>query len=287
MSNILFGWPIISDTATLSGGSWLAGLPLTNLATAALGTVARSTTDANADTIINVDHGSAKAVSIVAMVRHNMRSAATWRIRGGSDVTFATNTYDSGTISVWPVQWPTNVLPAGHPNAATRLLTDAQISALDPPRDAVHVLATEVTARYWRIEFFDTTNSDTYVQAGRLIMAPRFQPTYNMDVGAEFGFVGGTTVGYALSRTRFYDVRPKGRTLALSLSMLSDNEAVAVVRDMVEDLGQDGQVYVVSNPADTESLQRRSFLANLRELSAVQYAAAGYASMPLVLDEVV
>ena len=285
MANILFGWPLASDAATLSGGAWT--LPLTNLQLPALASVARSTTDANADTIINIDQGSALAVSVVALVRHNMRSAALWRVRLSTVSNFATNVYDTGWIAVWPVQWPVGVLPAGHPNAATRLLTDAQITALDPPRDAVHVLSAETSARYIRIEMDDTTNSDTYVQIGRLVVAPRFQPTCNMAVGSEFGFDDGTTVGRALSRARIYDVKPKGRSLSLSFENLPDTEALTVLRDMMEQLGQSGHVYVVQDPADTELLQRRSFLATLRALSAVRYAAARYAAVPVVLDEVI
>lgn len=283
MATILFGWPLVSDTATLSGGSWT--LPLTNLQTAALGTVARSTNDANSSTIINADYGSAKAISVVALVRHNLRSAATWRVRGSAASDMSAPVYDSGTVSVWPVQWPTNTLPTGHPNAATRLLTDAQIDALNPKRDAVMVF-TEATARYWRIEIFDDTNADTYVQIGRLVMAPRFQPSVNLAPGSEFGIDDGTTVGRSLSRVRVYGVVPRGRTLTASLVNVATTEAVSVVRDMLTDLGQDGQVYVVTDPADTTMLQRRSFLANPRQLSAVQYQAAGYDTIPLAFDEV-
>ena len=181
MANILFGWPLVSDTATLSGGSWT--LPLTNLQTRALGTVARSTNDSNSSTIINADFGAAQAISVVALVRHNLRSAATWRIRGSASSDMSGAVYDSGTVSVWPVQWASGDLPSGHPNASTRLLTDAQINALNPKRDAVKVF-TEATARYWRIEIFDDTNTDTYIEIGRLVMAPRFQPSVNIAPGA-------------------------------------------------------------------------------------------------------
>jgi hypothetical protein len=286
MATMFFGWPISSDTATLSGGSWLAGLPLSNLQTSLLAQVARSTDDANASTLINVDQGSAKAVSLVALVAHNMRSAATWRIRLSTVSNFASNVYDSGTIAVWPEQWPASVLPAGHPNAATRLLTDAQIDALNPKRDAIHVLATETSARYLRIELFDTANADTYVQAGRLVVAPRFQPTYNFSVGAETGFDDATVVSTAISRARFYDVRRRARTLALTFQNIPQAEAVAVFGEMLQQLGLDGQVYVVFDPADTWAMQRRSFLATLQQLAAVQYAAAGFASLPIGLQEV-
>ena len=38
--------------------------------------------------------------------------------------------------------------------------------------------------------------------------------------------------------------------------------------------------------SDAFNLQRTSFLATIRQLSAVEYAAAGRAALPLVLDEV-
>jgi len=286
MANLLFGWPLVSDTATLSGGSWLAGLPLTNLQTDALASVARSTTDSTADATINVDYGAAQAISVVALVRHNIQSAGTWRVRGSAASDMSAPVYDSGTVAVWPEQWATGVLPAGHPNAATRLLTNAQIAALDPPRDAVLVF-TEATARYWRIEITDTGNTDTYIEIGRLVMAPRFQPTFNFAPGSEFGFVDGTTVGRSLSQVRFYDTRPKARMWSLSFTNLPDSETVTVLRDMIEELGQAGQLYVAGEPDDTTQRQRKSFLANIRQLSAVAYAAAGYSSIPLVLDEVI
>jgi len=286
MAPILFGWPLVSDAATLSGGSWESTLPITNLQDDLVGIVARTTSDANASSIINADFGAAQYVGIVALVRHNLQKDATWRIRGSANSDMSAASYDSGTVAVWPVQWDVGVLPTGHPNAATRLLTNAQIAALNPPRDAVHVLASDVSARYWRIELFDDTNTDNYIQAGRVVLAPRVQPPYQFEPGAEFGFADTTTVGRAMSGTRFYDSRPKARTLSVAVSMLSDAFAVTVLRDMVEHLGLAGQVYVVTDPSDTTNLQRRSFLANLRQLSAMSYAAAGYNTFPFVLDEV-
>ncbi len=281
---VMFGWPMVSDVAMLSGGLWT--LPLSNLQLARVGRIARSTNADLTSTIINVAYAAATAISIVALSRHNLRSAARWRIRGGSDVTFATHTVDSGWLDVWPEQWAASVLPAGHPNAATRLLTDAQIDALDPGRDAVWLPESEVTARYWRIELDDTTNADGYLDIGRLIMAPRFVPTYNYAVGAEFGFVDNTTSNKSESGSQFFNVKPKARSLAMSFVNLPDKEAYSVVRDMIEELGIAGQLYLVSQANDVESLQRRSFLGTVRALSSVQYAAAGYSTIPLVVDEV-
>jgi hypothetical protein len=284
---MFFGWPMVSDAAVLSGGSWRSTLPLANLQDPLLAAAARSTDETVASTQLQADMGAGgRAVRVAALVRHNLRSAAQWRVRASDSSDMSSPLYDSGWLAVWGPQWPVGLLPLGHPNAGTRLLTDAQIDALDPPRDAVHVLPAEVLARYWRVELDDESNVDGYVQVGRLVLAPQYMPTYNFSVGAEFGFVDGTEVGESLTGVRYYDVRPKARSLSMQFTNLPDAEAVAVLRELQEELGQAGQLYVVQAQSDTVHLQRRSFLANLRQLSAVSYAAAGYSSVPVVLDEV-
>lgn len=283
---MLFGWPLaVFDAATLSGGAWETALPLANVRSGTLARVARSVDAGNASTVVNVDFGAASAVSILALCRHNLRSAAEFRLRGSASSDMSAPVYDSGTLDVWGPQWSVGVLPAGHPNAATRLLTDAQIDALDPPRDLVHTFA-EASARYWRLELFDDTNADDFVEIGRMVLAPRYEPRYNFAVGSEFGFIDETTVSKSLDGVRFYDVKPKGRSFGGSFTNLPDAEALTVLRDMLEQLGQAGQVYFVQDPGDALGLQRGSFLATFRQLGAVQRAAAGFSNVPFVLDEV-
>lgn len=69
-------------TPTLSGGSWEAGLPLTNLQDRRLHRVARSTDAAVASTVFTVDLGTDRAVRLVAIPKHNISAAGTVRARG-------------------------------------------------------------------------------------------------------------------------------------------------------------------------------------------------------------
>lgn len=283
---MLFGWPLVSDTASWSGGSWESALPASNVTHTLLARVARSTDESTPSTQLVCAFAAPQGVSVVALVRHNLSADAEWRVSASATSDFASLTYTSGWRDVWPEQWAPNALPAGHPNAATRRLTDADIAALDPRRDAVHVVEPEHVARYWRIELRDEANPDGFVQIGRAIIAPRYAPSLNFSVGAEFGLNDDTQLGTSLSGVRYYDVRPKGRSFAFSLTNLRESEALSVARDMAEALGRAAQVYVVQAPADAYNLQRRSFLATVRQPSAVTIHAAGYASIPFVLDEV-
>lgn len=280
----LFGWPLTSDDVTLSGGSWT--LPLTNAQLEALSSVARSADDANASTIVNGDQGSARYVGLVALVGHNLQKDALIRFRLSDSADMSGPAYDSGWTAAWPVQWATGVLPAGHPNAATRLLTNAQILALNPQRNILHILPSDVSARYWRLEIDDDGNTDTYVQFARVLACPTFQPSHSFSVGMESGFDDLTVVGTAVAGARFYDIRPKGRTVTGTLQNIDSPEARTVVRDMQEELGVHGQVYFVTCPQDADELQRRSFLATFSHVSAVQAALSDADSITVVLQEV-
>jgi hypothetical protein len=87
MANVLIGAPIFSDvgvllTPTLSGGSWEAGNPLTNLQDRRLWKVARSSDDAETSTRVQVDLGADRAVRVVCIPKHTVSSAGQWRVVG-------------------------------------------------------------------------------------------------------------------------------------------------------------------------------------------------------------
>src|SRR5262245_42530055 len=89
--NCMIGWPIWSDVGplgspTLSGGSWLVALPLTNLQDRRLARVARSTNDDAASTQFDVDLTVARSIRVISLVNHNLSLAATVRVRSSNTV---------------------------------------------------------------------------------------------------------------------------------------------------------------------------------------------------------
>lgn len=87
MSSPIFGTPIYSDvgvlyTPTLSGGSWEASLPRTNLQDRRLHRVARSTDAAVASTVFTLNAGADRDVRALALCNHNISEAGRVRVRG-------------------------------------------------------------------------------------------------------------------------------------------------------------------------------------------------------------
>ena len=68
-TTIQMGWRFYSDTATLSGGSWLTSLPLANLQDPVRSLVARSANVLAASTIIDIDFGQTRNIRYIAALK--------------------------------------------------------------------------------------------------------------------------------------------------------------------------------------------------------------------------
>ena len=99
-NNIIIGYPNRADGATYSAGSWLAGLPASNLANRELWKVARSTNADLTSTKFRVDLGANKQLKVFSLCNHNLSAIATWRVTLGT-AAGASDIYDSGWKSVW------------------------------------------------------------------------------------------------------------------------------------------------------------------------------------------
>jgi len=274
MSNCLFAFPNRADSGTLSGGSWEATLPLTNLQDYRQSKVARSTNDDLASTIINLDLGSDLYIWVVALTKHNLSQAAQFRVRGSNDNTFATSVYDSDWVDVYGEVFPPNVLNFGDPG-----YWDGKIAAVDYALgytvDIIHVLPTPQTSRYWRIEIDDTANADGYVEFGRLWVSYAYQPTINFDGGAAMGWQTESTTTITDGGEAVHDDRPRRRVFNFTLGQIPGNEAFVRGFEMTRQLGTTGQLFFVYDPTDTYHMSRRAFVCRMESLSriSIPYAA--------------
>lgn len=82
----LIGFPNRVDAGSLTGGSFVSSLPLSNLQNKLLGRVARTTNALEASTNFTVDLNNSQATKIISLVNHNISLDGTWRIRSADEV---------------------------------------------------------------------------------------------------------------------------------------------------------------------------------------------------------
>jgi hypothetical protein len=255
-------------SVTLTSGSWNASFPLTNLKTRFLPEIARSTNLLAASTKFNGVFSSYKTIGMVALANHNLSSAAKWRVRLYYDNGFATLMYDSGVMDVWPTVYLPDQLNWEDNNFWTGQLSDAE-------RSQFTALATNifenVLAQSFLIEIFDTTNSDGYVQVGRLILSEAWQPTYNMSYGVEFGYINNSTIDQAIDQTEYFNELTPRRTVRFSLKYLTEREAFNRVLLSQRKLGISGEVLFAYNLNITPQYYQRTFLSRYEKPNPILY----------------
>ncbi|MBT0666428.1 hypothetical protein KI809_19135 [Geobacter pelophilus] len=258
----------LSYSTTLSGGSWSATLPLTNLKSPLLSKKARSTNALAASTQFNTDMGTPRAIRALALLRHNLSSAATVRFRGYSDSGYTSLVWDSTALSVWPEGYP------------------AVENKKRYQEDFYVILTAAATARYWKTEIVDTANSAGYIEIGRAFYAPAFEPGLNMSYGASISLETDTTSERSKGGVDYYDRSEPRRVIQFTLPVNSQDQAFSDIFDMQWDRGIDQPLLFVFEPTDTGVLlKKRSWLATLRRLSAIEFPYVNNHSVAFELME--
>lgn len=266
----MLGFPNRADTATLSGGSWVAGLPLSLLQTRIIGETARTTNAALTSTKFDIDQGVAKKTQLIALRNHNFSIDARYRVTASASPAFSVLLYDSAWTDVWSVVYPYGSLEWEDNNFWSGRYAEEEIAGYTTELD--HILPARVLARYWRIEIDDTTNPAGYLQVGRLFIGPAWQPVINMShAGAALGWETKTSVQEAKGGAEYFDYRTPYRVQRFSLDAMQQDEAFSHAFDLMRRAGIDKEVLFIHDPDDTAHALRRRFLARLRALNAIEY----------------
>lgn len=273
MSNCILAFPNIADTtkATLSGGSWVSTLPLTSMQDEVLGTLARSTNANIANTLFDITFDKARLVKVFGLIAHNISTSGQYRLRAFPDAASRTALtgaiYDSGLTDVWiaiydslVLEWEDDSLWDGKPSAES-------LASLNP--SLIFVLASNTLAQYWRFEIQDATNPAGYIEAGKLVMAAQWQPTYNMQYGASLGTKDRSEVEESIGGTTYASRRSIKRVAKFKIAALSEAEAMAKAFDIKRIAGNTSELLFVWDPADAAQLQRMSFLGRITDSDPV------------------
>lgn len=270
MSNCLLAFNNRIEASALSGGNWLAALPLANLQNPIIGVPARSNGLLVSATKFLIDVGVDKVTRAIGLIAHNMTLEAKVRIRASeADPDMLTGVlFDTGWLEAWPPVYDSEALEWEAPNYWSGQYTDEEREGLT----YTYIKSADVNmlARYWLVEIDDGANPDGYIQIGRVFVGEAWQPTINMSYGAGLGLEDPSEIDESLSGAEFYDERPKYRVAQFSIENLGVDEAMSRAFDLMRRVGTTREVLFQYDPADTFHAQRRSFVGRLRQLSPLE-----------------
>lgn len=249
------------ESATVSGGNWLAGLPVTNVATRDLAEVARSANDTATSTVIQLDHGSAKTARVLCLVGHNLSSAATITWDRGTSAG-GTQVQAGAAVNAWQIT-PTSY---------------------DGRQWAAWVVVPATSARYDKITITDESNTDTYVEIAYVWMSDLWTTTYGPVTGLQHGvqdFSGAERGdGGAFWSTR----RRRVRNVTMTLEAVTPTEA-AILHELQVYSASTEPVCYCADTAVASDRQRYGFVGVLNELSAIEWPYNRMGRLPARLTE--
>jgi hypothetical protein len=286
VTNAIFGFPRATSSFTLSGGSWNATYPESNLLSLPLSKVARTTDATSANTIIKGSAAVSKRVGIVALARHNFSSTAKIRFRAYSDSAWTTQIYDSGIADVWPTVYPFDTLEWEDDSYWTGKYTAAELVGTSWLW-FLKFASTGLMVGSFEIDITDTGNAAGYVEAGAIELAAAFEVTYNPDFGMNYGFRWRSQATEALGGAQYIDRRVKPRVAKGQFKYSPRDEAMAKHFERERQLDFDQPLLFVPFLDETLHQLRTAMLARQVDPGLAALTAPGFDTVPLALEEII
>jgi hypothetical protein len=283
MSNMIIAAKnYIDDASSITADSEVATLPVENLQDLQIVKIYRS--DGDTTVQIDVDWGSQKLVDFFALIAHNLSTGGQVRWRLSND-NFSTFVYDSGTVDAWqPVEdfggSPWGVFTwGGLPTEADRSLYTA---------NTFQLVDTPQLARYLRLDITDSINPDRYIQTGRLIAGPAYQPSVNYANGVEFEFIDDSRVTKSRGGQVFVDEIQKYRRIRFELIHLPEDEIFANVFNNIDRVkGISKDVLVIPQPDETSTWLTQNIYGRIASISPVRNTALNFYSRAVEIEEII
>ncbi len=237
MAKAGLAWINRVDAAVLTASSEVSSLPVADLQSEHLSDIWR--TSAAPPAWLGADFGAAVEIGVVGIFGTNLTPTATWRIRLSNVALGNGEVLDTGTIGAG--------VKAGY-------------------RQALHVPAAPLTARYARLDLDDAGLAGLYVQAGRLWAGPLWRPARNFRYGAAPGRTDPSARTPSKGGQIWTDVRAQARAQEFELAALSEAELLDGPLEADRLAGIVKAVLFVPDPAAAE-IGRRAVLGLIEDLT--------------------
>lgn len=255
------------ETAALSGGSWQANLPLTNMLNPITTKRARSTNAQVSSTQFKVDLADSITARGIQIVATNLSSAALYRISWYTDQTYTAESDSTGWISIGvSINWVNQGEWFDWLNPNFWLGATAFVDPDNQGIDIRHTFAQPTNLRYVKIEFDDTTNQKGFVEVGYLYIGQAYVPSINVSPDPTFQRLSLTSVADAIGGGKYFNRRGSRKRLVIAWALLPQEEVLDEIDEIIRIHDVDKPVYVDLDPDNLQSGRNTAFLARISQL---------------------
>jgi hypothetical protein len=267
MAKPIIALPTLADGATITHNSEVATYEAENVQTMALSEKWRTTGDTAE--YIDFDLGAAAAITVVAALGTNLTSAATWRIRGATSQGNLTSApgYDSDPSAAGVLAW-------------------AQTGIGDWVEPAaIAYIAAAPNYQWWRIDFADAANPDTYIEVGRVYLSAEAGLGQGFSLGAGARWTNPSTITRTPGGQAWINDRESWRVFDGSLPLLTEAEALQTMADLQRARAGRKDVLLLIDP-ESSYLMEHTIYGIITDARAVIKAAPGIFQTRFRVEEI-
>lgn len=254
---MLLGWLNRADDALISTDSELDALPASNVQHAHVARAWHTVAGIRTAYLI-FDMVTATACQLLGVMGSNLTASATLRVRASnSDATVTSSLQlDTGTL--------TSTAKTGY-------------------GQSYHDF-TSATARYWRIDFADSTVAEN-LQIGRVFLGPRWAPSVNQEFGWSTRAQDSSVVQKSYGGQKFSEVRPQQRVLKFGLSFMDEAEMYGNAFALARELGVVGDVLAVHDTLGGAYIAEQSVFGSLVDVQDLVHENYGIFRNKFTIEE--
>ena len=143
-------------------------------------------------------------------------------------------------------------------------------------------------ARYLRIDISDPGNSDGYLQAGRLISGPVYEPSINYANGVEFEFIDESRITKSRGGQTFVDEVERFRRMRFELVNIPEAELFGNVFNQIDRLrGVAQDILVIPQPDDPSTWITQNIYGRIAQTGPIVNSALNYYSRLIEVEELI
>ena len=275
-----------ADDATVTASSSNSSFPVSNLKTEPRRQSWRTTSITNQ--YLTFDMGSTKVFNAVCFVNHNFTQAGEYSIYGHDSNIFPGST-SSASFKLENQPFYPAFVGAGNYYAgfggAGGVPSSEQLVLMGK---TVIDTFDQSEYRYWHITFSDPTNSNGYLEIGRLVFGYAFQPQINMDWGHDFEIVDPSVIQVTKGGGVVTDTGIIYRRKKSTFSFLSDSEKYFDFYNLIKTIGRSGNFVICYFPEAQESGRYfETFYGKIERFSSLKQTALDTNSFSVTFRELV
>lgn len=198
---------------------------------------------------------------------------------------FSSPLYDTGWTDAAATIYAPDSMYWGHPSLFTGKASDEEWDALRYP---IFNQFTTVYAQYWKLELDATSNTGGDVRLPQVFLGFGYQASINIQYRAQLAVNSVSDFVRTVSKRRIYDGNEvTERSFAFTWRDLPKNEAFAQAFTMFRRAGRTKQALVIMDPSDLTNLHQMSFICNISEVDALDFAIFEHANIGATVTEVI